>query len=455
MQRTRVGIVFSGTVFSALLLVTSLQAQQQRVREIEDRLMKQAAVNIEKYRKGNASIRFVSKDQKALQGGVVEVTQKRHDFLFGCIIFDLIRGENPYRQEQFREQFRSLFNFAVFPFYWPGYESRQGMPGWADMQATLEWCRLNGITAKGHPLVWACRSGAPPWLSGYTVQETVELLKARVINTVKGFKGSIDIWDVVNEPVNVKTWNNKIAKMDDENDWGMEEPIPEIADYVEASLRWAHTANPAATLIINEYNTIARERVRARFDALLSELESRKAPISGVGIQAHEPRQEWFAPEEVWKTFDLYARHGHPIHITELHPQSSGKQITGGWRTGTWTAEAQAEFTNQFVRLCFGHPSVASINWWGFSDRNIWLEGGGLIDEEYRPKPVFELLHKLINEEWRTGMSVSLDSAGAVSFRAFFGTYEVKLKTMDGKLRLYPIHVRKDEENSWVFTVSD
>ncbi len=455
MHKAQLRIASSGPVLLALLFAVSLQAQSQRVRDVEDRLMKQAGENIEKYRKGNVTVRFVTKGGNALRGGAVEVVQKKHDFLFGCIIFDLIRGENTYRQEQFKERFKSLFNFAVFPFYWPGYESRQGMPAWADMQATLEWCRLHGITTKGHPLVWACRSGMPPWLTGYTVQETEELLKARVINIVRGFRGYIDIWDVVNEPINVKTWRNKVANLDDERDWGVEEPIPEVAAYVEASLRWANAANPGATLIVNEYNTIAREDARARFDALLAELNSQKAPISGVGIQAHEPRQEWFAPEEVWKTFDLYSRHGHPIHITELHPQSSGKQITGGWRTGTWTAEAQAEFTNQFVRLCFGHPFVASINWWGFSDRNIWLEGGGLIDEEYRPKPVFELLDKLINEEWRTRISVALDSTGAVSFRAFFGRYEVTLATKDGKVRIYPIHVRKDEENSWVFTVTD
>ncbi len=137
----------------------------------------------------------------------------------------------------------------------------------------------------------------PPWLSGYTVQETEELLKSRVVNIVRGFRGQIDIWDVVNEPINVKTWKNKIAKLDDENDWGVEDPIPEIADYVTAALRWAYAANPSATLIVNEFMTLAREKERMRFNSLLKELAARRAPISGVGIQAHEPREEWFLPE--------------------------------------------------------------------------------------------------------------------------------------------------------------
>ena len=96
---------------------------------------------------------------------------------------------------------------------------------------------------------------------------------------------------------------------------------------------------------------------------------------------------------------------------------------------------------------------MASINWWGFSDRRIWLPGGGLVDEEYRPKPVYEMLHKLFNEEWRTNISVKSDSKGNITFRGFYGKYDIKITTADGTVKTFPVHVRKDEENKWVFTV--
>jgi GH35 family endo-1,4-beta-xylanase len=321
------------------------------------------------------------------------------------------------------------------------------------MVPTIEWCLMNGITTKGHPLVWACRSGTPQWLRKYTVEETEELLKSRVLNIVSGFQDKINLWDVVNEPVNVKTWRNKLSDMDDPNDWGVEDPIPDIADYVQNALNWAHQANPKATLLINEYRTIADLKVRERYFQLLKELKNRKAPLSNIGIQAHEPRQEWFNPEETWKTFDLYASLGYTIHITEFHPQSSGVDITGGWRTGKWTSETQAEFTEQFVKLCFGHPAVASINWWGFSDRNIWLPGGGLVDEEYRPKPVYEMLDQLINKTWNTSLTEKLDADGKISFRGFFGNYSITLTTPDGKVYAYTVHVQKDEANEWEFVI--
>jgi GH35 family endo-1,4-beta-xylanase len=349
--------LFPYAVVAAVFLSPS-RALSQDVRQTEARMMKQAEENIEKYRKGDVTIKFKTRDGQMIRNAQVEIRQKTHDFLFGCIIFDLIRNENNYREDLFKDRFKKIFNLAVFPFYWPGYEPRQGFTRWADMLPTIDWCKANGVTTKGHPLVWATQSGAPRWLIDYTVNETEELLRTRVMNITAGFRDQIELWDVVNEPINVKTWKHKMQTFNDENDWEVRDAIPLIADYVEQALQWAHRGNPRAALLINEYRTLADKGVRKRYEDLLAELKKKKAPLSGIGIQAHEPRQEWFSPEEVWKTFDLYSRFGYPIHITEFHPQSSGVGITGGWRTGSWTPEAQTEFTEQFVKSCFGHMKL-------------------------------------------------------------------------------------------------
>jgi endo-1,4-beta-xylanase len=448
---SKINLLLKGFLPVLIILISS-NIWSQDVKLTEARLMKQADENIEKYRKGDIIVQFKTSDGKLIKNAKVELHQKTHDFLFGCIIFDLIRDENTFKEDLFKEQFKKIFNLAVFPFYWPGYESRQGFTRWEDMLEVIDWCKANGLTTKGHPLVWATRSGTPEWLSDYTVSETEELLKTRVLNITSGFHDKIELWDVVNEPVNVRTWKHKILNFHDENDWSVTDTIKLIADYVEQALRWAHQGNPEATLLINEYRTLADKEVRKRYDDLLSELKKRNAPLSGMGIQGHEPRQEWFSPEEVWKTFDLYSRFGYPIHITEFHPQSSGVPITGGWRTGAWTPEAQAEFTEQFVKLCFGHPAVASINWWGFSDRNIWLPGGGLLDAEYQPKPVYLMLDRLINQTWKTNATVQTDNQGIAYFRGYFGEYEISLTASDGKTRFFKVHVAKNEENRWTFT---
>ncbi len=451
-KRSKSGVFLQGITLLSLLLI-SAGIQSQDVKQTEAKMMKQADENIEKYRKGDVTIQFKTSDGTVVKNAKVEIHQKSHDFMFGCIIFDLIGDENTYKSDLFKERFKQIFNMAVFPFYWPGYESTQGLTRWNDMLKVIDWCEANGITTKGHPLVWATKSGIPDWLAEYTEKESEELLKTRVLNITAGFRDKIELFDVVNEPIHVRTWKNKILNFSDEHDWDVTDSIPRIADYVEQALQWAHQGNPKATLLINEYKTLADKDSRKRYDDLLAELKKRNAPLAGLGIQAHEPRQEWFSPVEVWKTFDLYSRFGYPIHITEYHPQSSGVPITGGWRTGAWTPEAQAESTEQFVKLCFGHPAVASINWWGFSDRNIWLPGGGLVDAEYQPKPVYVMLDRLINQTWKTNTTVQTDSQGAARFRGFFGEYEISLSTPDGKTHFYKVHVSKNEENRWNYTI--
>lgn len=432
---------------SVLLLVTSAKAPASDVRAVEAELLERARRNIERRRKGDVLVRFQTPQGEPIKNTQVDIEQASHGFLFGCIIFDLVWTREPYKPELYKQRFKELFNFAVLPFYWKRYEPRQGETMREKTLEVVRWCRANGITAKGHPLVWTNRSGVPSWLQGYSAEKTQELLLGRVKREVGGFAGQIDIWDVVNEAVNTRTWTHLgVADY-------IKEPVDKIADYVEKAFKAAREANPKADLILNEYNTIARPEVRDRFFQLVQELKRRGTPISGLGIQAHEPREHWYPPKEVWATFDRLASLGYPLHITEFIPQSGGKNITGGWREGKWTQETQAEFAEQFFRLSFGHPAVVSINWWGLSDRRIWLPGGGLLTKEYEPKIVYNRLQKLVHKEWKTRIETKTDEKGTVVFRGFYGKYVITLKTEDGKPRSFDEVLRKGQQNRWVFTV--
>jgi len=432
---------------SVLLLATSAKGPASDVRAVEAELLEKAKRNIEQYRKGDVLVQFQTPQGEPIKNTQVDIEQVSHDFLFGCIIFDLVWTPEPYKPELYKQRFKELFNFAVLPFYWRRYEPRQGETMREKTLEVVQWCQANGITAKGHPLVWTNRSGVPNWLQGYSTEKTQELLLGRVRREVGGFAGQIDIWDVVNEAVNTRAWAHLgVADY-------IKEPIDKVADYVEKAFKAAHEANPKAHLILNEYNTIARKEVRDRFFQLVQELKRRETPISGLGIQAHEPREHWYPPKEVWATFDRLASLGYPLHITEFIPQSGGKSITGGWREGKWTQETQAEFAEQFFRLSFGHPAVASINWWGLSDRRIWLPGGGLLTKEYEPKMVYNQLQKLVHKEWKTKTKTRTDEKGTVTFRGFFGKYVTTLKTEDGKIKSFDGVLRKDQQNRWVFTV--
>lgn len=424
------------------------------VRAAEQRYLAKAQRNIELYRKQDAVIQILDGSGRPIPGAEIDINQVQHDFLFGCILFpltghSLAAGE----RELYQERFLGLFNLGILPFYWKYYEPEPGKAHWPDMGQTIGWCSRTGITLKGHPLVWSDEAGIPSWLSRFPAEFHERLLEARVLSTVSGFAGQVDLWDVVNEPIHLNTWEDKDAK-------GKRYPAEERANYVEKALRWAHTANPKATLLVNEYDVIPNRDTfrqqdappRDRFLALVKELRRRNAPPFEVGFQAHEPRTEWFSPESVGQAFDTFAGEGFRIHITEFTPQSSGQAITGGWRTGTWTEDAQAEFAEQMLRLSFGHPNVASFNFWGLSDRDIWLPGGGLVDKDYNPKPIYARLRRVIREEWMTrNLSLKADQEGRAAFRGFCGKYRVHVKAPSGKEADLDLHLSREGEREFRF----
>ncbi len=426
-----------------------------------------AAVNALEHRQAEASLVFQSASGEPLPGIQVQVEQTSQKFLFGNLVFDLIWNDLPYRPDLFKQRFLELFNFAIFPFYWSTYEKTPGRVEWQRMMPALEWCLANGVTPKGHPLVWPYSAGVPKWLYAVPENAVDALIQARVTAIVQGFASSINIWDVTNEAVNHVGWQEAVRRdflpnyhetalwrgIPVAGGFKREIPIPEAADWVERSLDWAYAANPTSALIVNDYNQEIDPHIRQRFFDLIVELQRRGAPISGIGLQVH-PVNHWIWPQELWDTLEMYRALDLPVHITELHQPSSGEEIEGGWRQGSWTQEAQAEFVSDLYRLCFGHPSVVSINYWGLSDRNIWISGAGLVDEEFRPKPVFNALKDLIKGEWLTpSQSLKTGAGGGIAFRGYHGEYQITVSMPGLPASTFNLDLSPDEANRRTFTI--
>jgi endo-1,4-beta-xylanase len=417
-----------------------------RVAEVEARLLAEAREGAERHRKEDATLVFERSGAGAVAGASVTIRQETHEFLFGALLFGLVGhgGTEPHRPEAFRSRFASLFNLGVLPYYWSGHEPVPGRPLWPRQKDTIEWARASGVTLKGHPLVWTHPAGTPRWLRALSVETTETLLRARVTSTVAGLAGTVDMWDVVNEPVNTVTWRMAHAEgRDDDGARYRAVPVEEVADWIEAHYRAAHAANPRASLVLNEFHQVMRPEVRQRFLDLARLLQRRRVPVHALGLQAHEPLDAWLPPGELRAALDACAELGLPLQVTELIPQSSGKTIAGGWREGTWTEEAQADFAEQVYRIAFGHPAVELVNWWAFSDRDAWMPGGGLVDADYRPKPVYERLRRLVQEEWRTALEARTDAEGRVSFRGFLGRYAVTLREENGTVHAFTVLLSK------------
>ena len=442
-------------VFMMLAVASSAPRQNQDAESAEPILPGQVSRNIERFRKADAALRFITPSGAGLGDALVEVRQTSHDFLFGNYIRYI-----HFTGRTFRHRFKELFNFAtLLEFNWGQYETVEGQPKLTERMEIADWCSTNNINTMGHMLVWTAHttggprpSHIPSWLWKYDEATKYKLLERRVKKVVQDFTGKVDTWVVVNEPASCRVWGDW-----EEQSWlgnPHRVPIENVVPYVKDSLRWAHQAHPKATLLLNDYHLIDDTSRRKRFRRLVEALKAEGAPISALGIQAHEERYSWYSPQQLWETYDELGSLGYPLYITEFTVSSSDqKKIVGKYRRGYWNEDLQAECAEQFYRLSFGHPAVRCIVWFGLADHTCWLPESGVLDKEYRPKKVWHVLKRLIHEEWTTKTSGRTSPDGAFRFRGFCGRHEVLIHAANGKVLTYRIHVQKNKPNTWTFEV--
>jgi hypothetical protein len=66
----------------------------------------------------------------------------------------------------------------------------------------------------------------------------------------------------------------------------------------------------------------------------------------------------------------------------------------GRWHR-PWDPQLQADWLEAIYRTALSKPFVESVAWSNLADVGQTLPGGGLFDENYAAKPVFERLHKM------------------------------------------------------------
>ncbi len=398
----------------------------------EDEILSGADARVEKYRKANVTLNLLDKNGKPIAAGSpVNIEQTNHQFLFGCNIFMLNRCKIPDDNAAYAERFAELLNFATLPFYWWAYESERGKPDYARTEEILKWCKANNVTPKGHPLAWNFHD--PKWLTEDT-DEAMQLQLMRIVDCVCRFKGRLNIWDVVNEATHYdRPECLKNAPHLSEAIRGMG-----ISAYLRKCFKAARTANPGATLLINDYRTDPdyAEKVISKITD-----DVRKPLYDVIGIQSHQHGGAW-PVKKTWDTCEYFAKFGVPLHFTET-TFLSGKQ---GWELHSadanfkWEStpegeQRQAEDAARFYSVLFSHPAVEAITWWDFCDQGAWQGApAGLLREDMTPKPAYERLKQLIKGKWFTKTTARTGPDGVLRFHGFLGRYRLTLRLADREL---------------------
>lgn len=370
-------------------------------------LLAEAQARIDACRKADVTIAVHTADGRPAPGARVRVEQRTHAFLFGCNAFPVLTYTDPEQEARYQRAFTGLCNYATLGFYWGAYEAQPGETRREHLARQARWCREQGITVKGHPLVW--HELYPAWGPAAT-EETRERLRERVTDIVSGFAGLIDIWDVVNEATVSARYDNGVGH------WATRDGTVAL---VSEALGWARAAHPQATLLYNDYN------LSLTYEELAAALTARNS-VDALGIQSHMHTGEWTL-KRVWEACETYARFGKPLHFTETTAISGehGWERERPWRSTPEGEARQAAYVEQFYTLLFSHPAVHAITWWDLMDGGWMGAPAGLVRADLTPKPAYERLQALINGQWRTDTEVTTDAEGNATVRGFYGDYAV------------------------------
>ena len=245
--------------------------------------------------------------------------------------------------------------------------------------ALIKFCEDNGLAVYGHTLVWHAQTN--DWFfRGGDKAVITERLRNHIHTLVGRYKGRIKGWDVVNEAISDRPDPGTEGLR---NSQWLQTLGPE---FLTLAFKFAHEADPDATLYYNDYNIEAGAKHESSM-ILLRRLIKEGAPIHGVGIQGH-----WSTHNVPYDAIDRaiagYASLGLKVSITELDVTirgASGGQLGDGpgrRRPPTITPaspedlEAQAEAYARLFAIFVKHAdAIERVTFWGLSDRRTWRFG--------------------------------------------------------------------------------
>ena len=389
------------------------------------------------HRKAQALLRLTDSQGSPLANQKFQLRQTNHEFLFGCGAFETeayVNETDPERKAYLKklvDLYLDLYNYGTLPFYWGHFEAVEGQPLTRNRMLAAEFLKERGVKAKGHPLCW--HTACADWLMNYDNATIMKKQLERIDREVTGFKGLIDMWDVINEVVIMPIfdkYDNAITRICKEK--GRVALVKEVFDATKA-------ANPDSVLLINDFNT------SISYEILIDGCLNAGAQIDAIGIQTHQ-HQGYMGREAVEEILARYETFGLPIHFTENtlisghlmppHIVDLNDYQIPEWPTTPEGEERQMRQTEEMYRILFAHPLVEAITGWDFVDGK-WLGApSGVVRKDATAKPVYKRLKEMIKGEWWTDETFCTDENGFVKVEGFKGEYDIVADGKTAKLTL-------------------
>jgi hypothetical protein len=373
--------------------------------------------NILKHRTSDVAIRLVDEEGRPLVGAQVNIEQVSRAFGIGSALhhFETPAAYPPdFRAPPVHpielERFKEVFNYSVIGFSgkWVTIEPKEGERHYEDLDGYVDWCTKNGIRIEYHFVT----GYEPEWMKTKSPAEQQEAVVRHAKALIERYGDRIDTWQVINER-------------------RLQHAAPVVFEIFRKRL-------PGAKLGVSHCARFYAERSgERRWTDLMrgwdsaEQLTREGATVDYFGVHAHRPFGTWWDPRTMYEVLDAYAAKGVRVHITETGISHRGK-IEGSVLSGEWNETLQAEYLRRFLSVCYSHPNVDVVNFWGFGPKT-WQKDIGLLDENYAPRPAFDVLKRLVQETWKTKTEARSDRNGHLRFRGFHGDYVLSVSDAAGR----------------------
>lgn len=278
----------------------------------------------------------------------------RKSFRFGSAI-DPENINNPITSQIYIENVNSITPRNALK--WTATEKTPGVFNFGSADRMVAFATQNNMRVYGTVLIWY---RVPGWVSKITDAQTIQAAMSRHIKqVVTRYKGSIDAWDVVNEPLEYDA--------PDLRDCVFRRLLGD--DYIRMSFDMAYEANPNAMLVLNETHLEKKsdifEQKRARILKIVEDLVTRKTPINAVGLQSHfRPGLDRIDPEGMGRFCAALKDMGVGVFITELDASCHFLKRDEGF-----TPAAYAEIFGDVITVAAEHGDLKGVTVWGMSEK--------------------------------------------------------------------------------------
>ncbi|MGD6808038.1 MAG: hypothetical protein ACQCN4_14075 [Candidatus Bathyarchaeia archaeon] len=439
----------------------------------EQLFLDKANADIERYRKGEVTIKAVDAAGKPLDGCDLSFKQSSHDFDFA------VASSSHDSNQQYTELLKQAgINTKYVYFSYGEVQPEPGKFDWSGPDNQVDLQLKQGFKLIGdlgwffYRANWGSPSACPTYLDNMSFDQIKENVFSYTYAVAERYTGKINIWESISEPCMFNqfnwTWNQKF----------------EIYNVTASAIK---KANPEATIL--SWNPSLSYQLQSYYkpedinldepapglpwesvsDGLPYQEFIRLAMDYGVpidliglhlensGVNAYTQPMNYNVALDlvsISNMIDQYSSYGKPIFYREN--QAPSTQVEGGnWWHGTWNEQTQAEYVKSFYTLAFGKPLMYGAGWsTGFADDDSYAAGainGGLLNSDLTPKQAYYTLQELISS-WTTSASGKTDQSGEFKLRGFAGDYAVSLKTVDGQTMDYTIHI--NEQKSAAFTIT-